>query len=236
MWMDYQPIAVSDMGFALGSGTDCRGPVLVLTAITRRHAFRVDQLLGQRDVLVKGMGGLLPRFDTLTGVSVEPDGSILLVLDANGLIEAGRRGRARSRAIEPHGEEAPVRAGSQARLLVVDDALTVRELQRSILERAGYDVRTAGDGEEALARLSEEPFDLVLTDVEMPRRDGFSLTEAIRAQPGLTNTAIIILTSRASEADKRRGLEAGADGYIVKSAFDEASLLAAVERLLGRTG
>jgi two-component system chemotaxis sensor kinase CheA len=237
MWMDDQPIAVSDMGRALGSGTECWGPVLVLTAITRRHAFRVDQLLGQRDVLVKGMGGLLPRFDTLTGVSVEPDGSILLVLDANGLIDAGRRESARDRTAEPHIEESPVRThGSRARLLVVDDALTVRELQRSILERAGYDVHTASDGQEALARLSEGPFDLVLTDVEMPRMDGFSLTEAIRAQPGLANTAIIILTSRASETDKRRGLEAGADGYIVKSAFDETSLLAAVERLLGRAG
>jgi two-component system chemotaxis sensor kinase CheA len=235
MWMDDQPIAVSDMGQALGSGTDCRGPVLVLTAITRRHAFRVDQLLGQRDVLVKGMGGLLPRFDTLTGVSVEPDGSILPVLDASGLIDAGRREGARNRTAQPPIEDSPVRAhGFRARLLVVDDALTVRELQRSILERAGYDVLTASDGQEALARLSEGPFDLVLTDVEMPRMDGFSLTEAIRAQPGLANTAIIILTSRASETDKRRGLEAGADGYIVKSAFDETSLLAAVERLLGR--
>jgi two-component system, chemotaxis family, sensor kinase CheA len=237
MWMGDQPIAVSEMSRALGSDTEGRGPVLVLTAITRRHAFRVDQLVGQRDVLVKGMGGLLPRFDTLTGVSVEPDGSILLVLDANGLIDAGRRENARTRAAEPVIEGSPVRAhGFRARLLVVDDALTVRELQRSILERAGYDVHTASDGQEALARISEAPFDLVLTDVEMPRMDGFSLTEAIRAQPGLANTAIIILTSRASETDKRRGLEAGADGYIVKSAFDETSLLAAVERLLGRAG
>jgi two-component system chemotaxis sensor kinase CheA len=236
MWLDDQPIAVSDMGRALGSESECRGPVLVLSAITRRHAFRVDQLMGQRDVLVKGLGGLLPRFDTLTGVSVEPDGSILLVLDANGLIAAARRGRSPSRAVEPDRKELAVRPdGDRARLLVVDDALTVRELQRSILERAGYDVRTASDGQEALARLSEGPCDLVLTDVEMPRMDGFSLTEAIRAQPGLANMAIIILTSRASETDKRRGLEAGADGYIVKSAFDETSLLAAVERLLGRS-
>jgi two-component system, chemotaxis family, sensor kinase CheA len=236
MWLDDQPLAVSDMGRALGSETECRGPVLVLSAITRRHAFRVDQLVGQRDVLVKGLSGLLPRFDTLTGVSVEPNGSILLVLDANGLIAAGRRDRSPSRVVRPDGDESTVRADhARARLLVVDDALTVRELQRSILERAGYDVRTANDGEEALARLSEGPCDLVLTDVEMPRMDGFSLTEAIRAQPGLANTAIIILTSRASETDKRRGLEAGADGYIVKSAFDETSLLAAVERLLGRS-
>jgi two-component system chemotaxis sensor kinase CheA len=124
-----------------------------------------------------------------------------------------------------------VRRGS---ILVVDDALTVRELQRSILERAGFEVRVASDGVQALAMLAEERSDLVLTDVEMPRMDGFALTEAIRAQPNLANLPVIVLTSRSSDDDRRRGLEAGADGYIVKSAFDEAALLSAVDRLLGR--
>jgi two-component system chemotaxis sensor kinase CheA len=120
-----------------------------------------------------------------------------------------------------------------ASLLVVDDALTVRELQRTILERAGYRVRLASDGIEALALLAQEPSDLVLTDVEMPRMDGFELTEAIRAHPTLSNLPVLVLTSRSSDADRLRGLEAGADGYIVKSAFDERGLLAAIERLLG---
>jgi two-component system chemotaxis sensor kinase CheA len=111
--------------------------------------------------------------------------------------------------------------------------MTVRELQRSILQRAGYEVRTAADGLEALSRLAERPVDLVLTDVEMPRMDGIGLTEAIRAHHGLRNTAVLMLTSRAGDDDRRRGLEAGADGYIVKSAFDQAALLDAVERLLG---
>jgi two-component system chemotaxis sensor kinase CheA len=112
--------------------------------------------------------------------------------------------------------------------------MTVRELQRTILERAGYEVFTAIDGVEAMARLAEGPVDLVLTDVEMPRMDGFALTEAIRAQATRSNIPILILTSRASEADRQRGLEVGADGYIIKSAFNEASLVSAVERLLGR--
>ena len=119
-------------------------------------------------------------------------------------------------------------------ILVVDDALTVRELQRSILERHGFEVRLAGDGIEALALLAERPADLVLTDVEMPRMDGFALTEAIRAQPTLANVPIVVLTSRADEEDRQRGLEAGADGYIIKSAFDETGLLAVLDRLLGR--
>ena len=121
----------------------------------------------------------------------------------------------------------------QLRILVVDDALTVRELQRSILERAGFDVRVAVDGRQALSKLAEEPSDLVLTDVEMPNMDGFALTEAIRAHPSVANIPVLILTSLSSEADRQRGLDVGADGYIIKSGFDEGGLLAAVNRLLG---
>jgi two-component system chemotaxis sensor kinase CheA len=119
---------------------------------------------------------------------------------------------------------------------VVDDALTVRELQRTILERAGFDVTVAGDGVEALTHLDAEAFDLVLTDVEMPRMDGFELTQRIRSHPSRSNVAVLILTSLASDTDRRRGMEAGADGYIVKSDFDERSLLAAVDRLVGGPG
>ena len=118
-------------------------------------------------------------------------------------------------------------------VLVVDDALIVRELQRGILQRAGFDVRVAADGQQALAQLAERRSDLVVTDVEMPTMDGFALTEAIRGHPSLANIPVLIVTSRSSDADRQRGLDAGADGYIAKSAFDEASLLSAVNRLLG---
>ena len=121
-------------------------------------------------------------------------------------------------------------------MLVVDDALTVRELQRSILERAGFEVRTAVDGRQALAMLREAPADLVLTDVEMPHLDGFGLTAAIRAQPALANMPVLILSSLARDEDRQRGLDVGADGYIVKSGFDETALLTAVDRLLGGAG
>jgi two-component system chemotaxis sensor kinase CheA len=121
-------------------------------------------------------------------------------------------------------------------LLVVDDALTLRELQRSILVRAGYEVRTATDGREALALLAERTADLVLTDLEMPNLDGFGLTAAIRSQPRLANIPVLMVTSRSSDEDRQRGLDAGADGYIVKSEFDEGRLLSAVAGLLGRRG
>jgi two-component system chemotaxis sensor kinase CheA len=166
---------------------------------------------------------------------VQPDGSILLVLEAAGLIERARRmdsGDRSQEAAEGGRREAPV-ARRAASILVVDDALTVRELQRSIFENAGYRVAVATNGEEALTLISEERPDLVLTDVQMPRMDGFQLTEAIRAQPALASVPVIILTSRGSDEDRRRGLECGADGYIVKSGFDQSALLSAVEHLLG---
>ena len=115
----------------------------------------------------------------------------------------------------------------------VDDALTVRELERSILERAGYEVSVASDGMEALARLEGGAIDLVLTDVEMPRMDGFALTRAIRGRPDLANLPVLIVTTLDSAEHRQEGLDSGADAYIVKSSFDERSLLDAVTRALG---
>lgn len=235
VWVDDQAVPLNDLATTLGlpEGLDT-GPIIVVAGLTRRHAFRVDALVGQRDVVVKGLSRLLPRLEVLAGASVEPDGSILLVLDVTGLIDRARMSRSplQNRAvIEADSTAATPRRGT---LLVVDDALTVRELQRSILERAGYEVITASDGIDALGVLAETQADLVLTDVEMPRMNGFALTAAIRALPTRGNVPILILTSLASAEDRQRGLEAGADGYIVKSSFDESSLLQAVERLLGR--
>jgi two-component system chemotaxis sensor kinase CheA len=236
VWIGEQAIPLTSLAATLGlEGGEAEGPIVVVAGLTRRHAFRVDSLIGQRDVVVKGTSRLLPRLDVLAGASVEPDGSILLVLDVAGLIDRARMTRSplgpRTAPEDAASTSARDRRGT---LLVVDDALTVRELQRSILERAGYEVRVATDGVDALAKLAEARVDLVLTDVEMPRMDGFTLTESIRALPDIGNVPILILTSLASSEDRQRGLEAGADGYIVKSAFDESSLLSAVERLLGR--
>jgi two-component system chemotaxis sensor kinase CheA len=236
VWIGGTPVVVSSLVGALGmSPTAPTGPVVILESGSRRYGFQVDALVGQRDVVVKDLGQLLPRLGVVRGAGVDPDGAVLVVLDASGLIErAWQSGPApadspRTSAVR---EPAPPAGG----ILVVDDALTVRELQRSILERAGYRVRLASDGTEALAALIGEPADLVLTDVEMPKLDGFGLTEAIRSHPALANTAVLILSSRASDEDRLRGMEAGADGYIVKSAFEERGLLTAVERLLGSRG
>jgi two-component system chemotaxis sensor kinase CheA len=231
LWVDHQPVPVSVLAetLAVAAGEPSDGPIVVLADISRRHGFQVDRLVGQRDVVLKGLNRLLPNLSAIAGASVEPDGSILTVLDPPGLIQRARLDpRPDARITKTHGPDVP-----RHRILVVDDALTVRELQRSILERAGFEVRVAGDGVQALSRLAEEPSDLVLTDIEMPNMDGFGLTEAIRARPSLTNIPVLLLSSRSSDADRQRGLDAGADGYILKNGFNEGNLLTAVHRLLG---
>jgi two-component system chemotaxis sensor kinase CheA len=221
-------VGVLAEALAVPSAAESSGPLVVLSDAVHRHAFQVDRLVGQRDVVLKGLSRLLPHLPAVAGASVEPDGSVLVVLDPPGLIQRARQA-ARITAVS----EARAAPEQHRRVLVADDALTVRELQRNILERAGFDVAVAVDGVQALAKLAEQPVDLVLADIEMPRMDGFELTEAIRANPTLANVPVLILSSRSSEADRQRGLDAGADGYIVKSGFDEGSLLAAVNRLLG---
>jgi two-component system chemotaxis sensor kinase CheA len=120
-------------------------------------------------------------------------------------------------------------------VLVVEDSYTVRELQRSILEAAGYRVETARDGKAGLDRVTgDDEIALVITDLEMPEMDGLELTRAIRARGERSSLPVIVVTSRGDEEDRRRGVEAGADAYVVKQAFDQQALLDIVERLVGR--
>jgi two-component system chemotaxis sensor kinase CheA len=236
--LDGRPVPISSLAGVLGTGNGSDGPAVVVSGLTRSHALEVDELIDQRDIVVKGFGELVPRLPAIAGAGIQPDGTILLVLEAAGLIERARRRAIRGVASpddtdgirDAKAESVPALSAS---ILVVDDALTIRELQRSIFEHAGYRVRTAANGEEALERMTEDVPDLVLTDIEMPQMDGFQLTAAIRGRPALASVPVIILTSRGSEESRRRGLEVGADGYIVKSGFDQVALLSAVERLLG---
>jgi two-component system chemotaxis sensor kinase CheA len=231
VWVDRQAVPISVLAETLDNHPAelSNGPVVVLTDSVHKHAFKIDRLLGQRDVVLKGLSAVLPNVPAVAGASVEPDGSVLLVLDPPGLIQRARQSRS---GPAPAGDQ-PSPDGPRRSVLVVDDALTVRELQRSILERADFSVRVAADGVQALTLLREETSELVLTDIEMPNMDGFALTEAIRSDSALANIPVLILSSRSSDADRQRGLDVGADGYIVKSGFDEDALLSAVDRLLG---
>ena len=230
--VDGRAVTVSDMASLMGLPPVESGTWLLLGTAADQSAFQVDSVLSKRDVVVRGLTGHLRDLEAVSGASVEPNGSILLVLDVISLI-------ARSlTAVEPSTQAALTtsKPARQMSILVVDDSLMVRELQRSMLERAGYSVRTASDGVMALDMLTNDPADLVVTDLEMPNMDGFVLTRSIRANAHLANIPVLIVSSHASQEDHIGGLDAGADAFIVKASFDEAGLLSAVAGLLVGTG
>ena len=230
--VDGHAVPVSDLATLLGLPSAGVGPWVLLGTADSPHAFQVETVVQKRDVVVRGLTGRLRDLKAVSGACIEPNGSILLVLDISTLIE-----RSLSTVVAgSNGTEKAAGPPPQLKVVVVDDTLMVRELQRSILERGGYAVRTAADGATALALLNDVPADLVVTDVEMPNLDGLQLIATMRSHPRLANVPVLIVSSHGTEEDRQRGMDAGADGYIVKTAFDEAGLLAAVSRLLGRTG
>ncbi len=228
--VDGRAVPVADLARLLGLPSAEGGPWVLLGTAESSHAFRVETVLQKRDVVVRGLTGRLRDLKSVSGASIEPNGSILLVLDVPNLIA-----RAASVSVASEATDKPAPPAAPLSVMVVDDALMVRELQRSILERGGYTVRTASDGAEALGMLAELPADLVVTDVEMPNLDGLHLIQSIRRHPRLANIPVLIVSSHGSDEDHQRGLDAGADAYIVKTSFDEVGLLSAVSRLLGCT-
>ncbi|HUZ28402.1 MAG TPA: response regulator [Solirubrobacteraceae bacterium] len=226
-----EAVRLADLAELLGAaGPELpeRPRAVVLGSAGRAIAVACDGLLGNQEVVMKGLGPLLSATPGYLGAAILGDGRVGLILDPNHLLELPAR---RSAAARP-AREAEIR--KPPRLLVVDDQFTVRELQRSILETAGYSVETAPNGRDALERVGSEPsIDLVLTDIQMPEMDGFELVRALRTDPDHASLPIVVVSSRSSESDRLRGLEEGADAYIAKQEFDQQSLLETVGRLVG---
>ena len=202
------------------------GFVVLVEAGTSRVAFVVDELRGEQDLVVTGLGRRLRRVPNLAGCALLEDGDIALILSAAELAEAALGAPASRLLAAASSRETPRR-----RVLVADDSVTTRTLEKAILEEAGYDVRLAADGHQAWQLLQEDEFDLVVADVEMPGMDGFTLTDTLR-RSGLRHIPVVLVTSLSSDRDRARGLEAGADAYIVKSGFERSGLLQAVGQLL----
>ncbi|WP_287157891.1 hybrid sensor histidine kinase/response regulator [Chloroflexus sp.] len=206
-----------------------RVPAVLLKTRQHRVALLVDDVIDEREAVIKPLGPLFARRPALSGAIQSGDGRLVLLINPLYLVEGnGYRPKPAATAIKPVTE--PTR---MARLLVVDDSFTTRELLRSILQSAGYDVTVAIDGADALDRLRSTPYDLVVSDIEMPRVDGFTLTTRIRNELALVDLPVILITSLASEEHRRRGLEVGAQAYIVKSQFNQDSLLNVIQQLLG---
>ncbi len=193
----------------------------------------IDDLVDARDMVIKSLPGQMRGCGLVSGIVVTGDQALVSVLQAPGLMDLARRyrGEATTRGAAPAPGATP--RGEPWRVLVVDDSLNTREIVKEVLEAYGYRVTTAEDGLDGWQKALGGRYNAILTDVEMPGLDGFSLTARLRAHAQYETTPIIIITSREREEDKRRGVQAGADAYIVKGDFDQSSLLDTLHTLLG---
>jgi len=202
--------------------------VVVLSVAEKRLTFRVDELLETREIVIKNMGQQLRRVRNVSGATILGNGQIVMVLNVADLMKSAQHGSAYLRPLDI----APA-PPERKRILVVDDSITTRTLEKNILENAGYQVLVCADGQEAWDCIQSESFDSVVSDVDMPRMNGFQLAERVRADERYKALPFILVTSLESRADKIRGMEVGADAYIVKGTFDQKELLDTIERLIG---
>ncbi|MDO8803949.1 MAG: response regulator [Elusimicrobiota bacterium] len=234
--LDGQVLAAVGLGRALGlpvlrgnsAVVDSHIPVVVVALAGQRIAFLVDEVLDEQQVLVKSLGRQLGRVRNLAGATVLGTGKVAPVLNVSDLLKSAVR--AAAAALSATGEE-EAKAG-KGRILVADDSITSRTLLKNILETAGYLVKTAVDGMDAATQVRSEEFDLVVSDVDMPRLSGFELTAKIRGDKKIAGLPVVLVTALESREDRERGIDAGANAYIVKSSFDQSNLLEIVRRLL----
>jgi two-component system chemotaxis sensor kinase CheA len=203
--------------------TKTHSAVVVRAAQGERLALGVDRVLGTRMVVLRQLPPLATATAAVAGATSSAAGKPELVLDPDGLLSQAKAARPRP---------TPLTAANE-RVLVVDDSITTRMLEQSILESAGYQVDVAASGEEGLERLRKQPYALLLVDVEMPGIDGFTVIEQLRADPALSHIPAVLVSSRCEPQDLERGQAVGAAGYIVKSRFDQRELLTLIRGLLG---
>jgi two-component system chemotaxis sensor kinase CheA len=204
-------------------------PFVVLGLAEKRIAFLVDEILGEQEVLVKSLGEPLSRVRNIAGATVLGTGQVVPILNVHDLMKSSVKATAAPVTVPVATEEAEAKRRS---VLVVEDSITARTLLKNILESAGYQVKTAVDGVEAITALKTEAFDLVVSDVDMPRMNGFDLTAKIRSDKKFSDLPVVLVTALESREDRERGIDVGANAYIVKSSFDQSNLLGVIRRLV----
>jgi two-component system sensor histidine kinase and response regulator WspE len=212
------------------------GQTLKVVVIRERDAIygvAVERFVGERTLVVLPLDQRLGKVQDISAGALLDDGSVVLIVDVEDmlrsvdkLLDTGRLER-----IARHGEQTA--EASRKRILVVDDSLTVRELQRKLLLNRGYDVAVAVDGMDGWNALRSEDFDLLITDIDMPRMDGIELVTLLRRDNRLQSLPVMVVSYKDREEDRRRGLDAGADYYLAKASFHDDALLDAVVELIG---
>jgi chemotaxis protein histidine kinase CheA len=202
--------------------------IIIVSMGSERMGLIIDSLIDEDDMVVKSLPSHIKNNQLVSGVAISGKNEIINILHIPEIIKISKEFKGISRpkrAVEKEDKKA-------ISILVVDDSVNTREIEREILQAYGYSVTLALDGIDALEKAKNSTFDLIITDIEMPRLDGFSLTEKLRADETYKYTPIVIVTSREKDEDKRRGIEVGADAYIIKGSFDQSNLIETVESLV----
>lgn len=233
-----QPLPLVDLRHVLERRTTGMGisepHVIIAKHIEGFVGIVVDELLDESEIIVRDIDPYLKRYQVpgLMGNSIVSDSQVLLLIEPYGIKEMGRT--APAMAVQEQyldGRDAAATPDGP-RVLLVEDSLIAREVEKKMLQEAGFSVHTAIDGLDALEKVRAEPFALIVTDLEMPRLDGFGLVRQMRGEPGLARMPVLVISTRDSEEDRQRALDAGADAYLIKQQLSREGLAEVLNGLL----
>jgi two-component system sensor histidine kinase and response regulator WspE len=207
--------------------------VIVLGDKTAYHGLVVDRFLGERELVVRTLDPRLGKVKNISSAALMPDGSPILIMDVDDLKRSVETIASGHRLREVRAESEAEIVTKRKRVLVVDDSLTVRELERKLLDSLGYAVGVAVDGMDGWNAVRTGDYDLMITDIDMPRLDGIELIRLVRQDTRLKSMPVVVVSYKDREEDRNRGLEAGADYYLTKSSFHDETLSRVVADLIG---
>lgn len=214
------------------SGPSERIHVVVISDRLNRYGLVVDHVIGEENLVVRPLDSRLGKVPNVSAGAILDDGSPVVIFDTDDLVRSIHQLLTAGK-LQKIGKGRPAVAAGKKRVLIVDDSLTVREVERRLLETAGYEVVTAVDGVDGWNTLTAQTFDLLISDVDMPRMNGIDLVRTVKADPLLKEVPVMIVSYKDREEDRLRGLEAGANYYLTKGSFHDESLLTAVRDLIG---
>ena len=208
-------------------------PVVLLGDHNASYGLVVDRLLGRRELVVQPLDRRLGKIKDISAAALMEDGSPVLIIDVEDMIRSMEKLASTDRLSKVGHRGGKIEDGRAKRVLVVDDSLTVRELERKLLSQHGYNVEIAVDGIDGWNAVRTGDFDLVITDIDMPRMDGIELVTLIKKDPLLKSLHVMVVSYKDRDEDRRRGLDAGADYYLTKGSFHDDKLISAVVDLIG---
>jgi two-component system sensor histidine kinase and response regulator WspE len=219
-----------------GGGATLAGdsvPVVIVGSGESTYGLAVDRFLGERTLVVQPLDERLGKVKDIAAGALMEDGAPVLILDVEDMIRSVDKLIATGHLDRVERGTGGTAAARRKRVLVVEDSLTVRELERKLLDHEGYDVAVAVDGMDGWNALRTDTYDLLITDIDMPRMDGIELVTLVRRDPNLKTLPVMVVSYKDREEDRQRGLDAGADYYLAKASFHDETLLQAVRDLIG---